>query len=159
MTTDLLAADALPPFPTLARGREGLSVETMLDWLLSLDDDPRERFLRLHEDPGADDKVSHPLRGDFADYLDTLRAAAAASGPQRPHGTDVLRAGRQALARAHRPWAIVVERTCFRRPPLKETELGQELGITQQAVNGRKQQGVAWLYAWCRVALGERGSI
>src|SRR5947209_6413694 len=81
------------------------SLDAMLDWLASLDDDPRERFWVLDAHANTNDNAWHELRPAFASHLDRAR--------QQPHAGDLVLQARRALRRAERDISNVVERRHF----------------------------------------------
>ena len=115
----------------------------LLDWLMELSDDPRHRFIRLHERPTGITRSLYPIPEALALYLD--------SGAQqgRAHRADMVLAARAALRRERRDLSEVVEACCFARPTMKQQVMAERLGVSQPIVSKRVRHGLRWLQTWC----------
>jgi len=115
----------------------------LLDWLMELGDDPRSRFLRMHERPTGHTHDLHPIPEAMAIYLDDVGQR------RRAHRADIVLNARHALCRERPEWFAVVEACCFERPNVKQQAMAERLGVSQPVVSKRMRQGLRWLQQWC----------
>lgn len=115
----------------------------LLDWLAELCDDPRSRFMRLHERPTGTTATLYPLREDLVIYIDS----PAQRG--RAQQADIVLEARHALCCERPEWSAVVEACCFGRPNVKQQAMAERLGVSQPVVSKRMRQGLRWLREWC----------
>lgn len=115
----------------------------LLDWLMDLSDDPRSRFMRVHERPTGQTCDSYPIPESMAIYLDD----AIQRG--RAHRADIVLDARRALRRERPDWSAVVESCCFEHPNVRQAVMAERLGVSQPIVSKRMRQGLRWLQQWC----------
>ncbi len=118
----------------------------LLDWLMALSDDPRRRFMRLHERPTGMTCDLYPIPEALAIYLDDSMQR------RRAHRADIVSDARRALRRECPEWSEVVESCCFEHPHIRQATMAERLGVSQPVVSKRMRQGLRWLQQWC---LGE----
>jgi len=139
-TIHLVTARAVPRRPRTDEAGE------LLDWLMDLSDDPRSRFIRLHERPTGHTHDLYPIPESMAIYLDDSMQRG------RAHRADIVLQARRALRRECPDWSAVVESCCFEHPNVRQAVMAERLGVSQPVVSKRMRQGLRWLEQWC---LGE----
>lgn len=115
----------------------------LLDWLMDLSDDPRSRFMRLHERPTGQTCDLYPIPESMAIYLDD------AIQRRRAHRADIVLQARRALCRECPDWSAAVEACCFEHPNVKQAAMAERVGVSQPVVSKRIRQGLRWLQKWC----------
>ena len=115
----------------------------LLDWLMALTDDPRSRFMRLHERPTGQTCDLYPIPESMAIYLDDSMQQ------RRAHRADILVDARRALCRECPDWSVVVESCCFEHPTVKQAAMAERVGVSQPVISKRLRQGLRWLQQWC----------
>jgi len=115
----------------------------LLDWLMALSDDPRSRFMRLHERPTGQTCDSYPIPESMAIYLDDSMQRG------RAHRADIVLQARRALRCECPDWSAIVESCCFEHPNVKQAAMAARVGISQPIVSKRIRQGLRWLQQWC----------
>jgi len=132
--------------PSVGRRPRTDEAGELLDWLMDLSDDPRSRFMRLHERPTGQTCDSYPIPESMAIYLDDSMQRG------RAHRADIVLQARRALRRECPDWSAVVESCCFEHPNVRQAVMAERLGVSQPVVSKRMRQGLRWLEQWC---LGE----
>jgi len=115
----------------------------LLDWLMDLSDDPRRRFMRLHERPTGHTHDLYPIPESMARYFDDAIQRRCA------HRADIVLQARRALRRECPDWSAVVESCCFEHPNVKQAAMAERVGVSQPVVSKRMRQGLRWLQQWC----------
>ncbi len=118
-------------------------VGELLDWLAELSDDPRRRFIRMHERPTGHTHDLYPIPEAMAIYLDD------AGQRQRAHRADIVLDARRALCRERPEWSAVVEACCFDRPTVTQQLMAARMNVSQPVISKRMRQGLRWIREWC----------
>ncbi len=129
--------------PSVGRRPRTDEAGALLDWLMELSDDPRSRFMRLHERPTGQTCDLYPIPESMAIYLDD------AIQRRRAHRADIVLQARRALCRERPDWSEVVEACCFEHPYVKQAAMAERVGISQPVASKRMRQGLRWLQQWC----------
>lgn len=129
--------------PSVGRRPRTDEAGELLDWLMDLSDDPRSRFIRLHERPTGMMRDLYPIPEALAAYIDD------AIQRRRAHRADIVLDARRALRCECPDWSAVVEACCFEHPTVKQRVMAARLGVSQPVVSKRMRQGLRWLQQWC----------